>query len=151
MRPCRKCRLPFEPSKNQEVKRDYICVPCRREYDAAWREKRRASGLPSSGSDSWDPKKKSAWQERYYKDPENRKRRAKFMKKYREDPAHRFKHIARWALHHALDSGKVRRMPCASCGNHESQGHHTDYSKPLVVVWLCAKCHRKEHAKAENK
>lgn len=38
---------------------------------------------------------------------------------------------------------------CSLCHREaEIQGHHTDYSKPLQVVWVCIPCHAKFH---ENK
>ena len=46
----------------------------------------------------------------------------------------------------------VRPKICEKCGLPGSvskdgrmtiQGHHKDYSRPLDVEWLCAKCHRK--------
>jgi len=49
--------------------------------------------------------------------------------------------------------GKLVPLPyCEGCkepvrlgkdGRKLIQGHHEDYNKPLEVVWLCAKCHRK--------
>lgn len=72
------------------------------------------------------------------------------MKRYREDPALRFKHEARWILNRAVAAGHIVPMPCFECQASKSQAHHEDYTKPLDVKWLCAKCHRSEHAKAEG-
>ena len=36
---------------------------------------------------------------------------------------------------------------CVVCGNEtrKMHAHHTDYSRPLDVVWLCAVCHSQVH------
>lgn len=34
--------------------------------------------------------------------------------------------------------------PCESCGATEAAKRHDDYDQPLVVRWLCAKCHGAE-------
>jgi hypothetical protein len=48
--------------------------------------------------------------------------------------------------------GLLKRLPCEVCGLDEAERHHEDYSKPLVVKWLCRKCHLAEHAMlARNK
>ena len=65
------------------------------------------------------------------------------------DPALRSKHEARWAVNHAITAGRLVRQPCV-CGAVKSQAHHPNYEKPLDVKWLCAPCHRAEHAKAEG-
>jgi len=58
----------------------------------------------------------------------------------------------------ALERGKIkRRNKCELCGYNgkfqdERAGvhaHHTDYNKPLQVMWLCYKCHYEWHK--ENK
>jgi len=47
---------------------------------------------------------------------------------------------------YAIRHGQLVRGPCAVCGTTEGiDGHHTDYTKPLNVVWLCKPHHREEH------
>lgn len=45
----------------------------------------------------------------------------------------------------AIRYGKLKKLPCAECGNADVQAHHPDYSKPLEVVWLCVDHHHEIH------
>lgn len=47
----------------------------------------------------------------------------------------------------AIKSGKlVKPSECSRCCSDKSiEAHHIDYSKPLVVVWLCSMCHKEAH------
>jgi len=54
-------------------------------------------------------------------------------------------HNARTKLNQAVQLNKIQRLPCEHCGLAKTEGHHTDYSKPLEVIWLCKKCHTKVH------
>lgn len=53
------------------------------------------------------------------------------------------------AVSHALRSGRVVRPDhCSVCRTLcTPHGHHDDYSKPLVVRWLCSACHSAHHRK----
>lgn len=60
---------------------------------------------------------------------------------------------ARRTLRQAVRSRKViKPAECERCGErtpkHLLSGHHHDYSKPLLVEWLCRWCHAREHAHA---
>ena len=45
----------------------------------------------------------------------------------------------------------VRPNSCSECGLAcTPQAHHEDYSKPLVVTWLCVDCHKKRHRGARH-
>ena len=59
--------------------------------------------------------------------------------------ANKEKSLARCKLHRAVKSGKIHRLPCEICGDSKVHGHHTDYSRPLDVVWLCPIHHYEEH------
>ncbi len=51
---------------------------------------------------------------------------------------------ARRIVSHAIRDGKlIRPSHCESCSKKRFvEAHHKDYSKPLVVNWLCKECHK---------
>jgi hypothetical protein len=54
-----------------------------------------------------------------------------------------------WAeFKRALKDGRLTKpKTCAWCGATAKRinGHHPDYARPLMVVWLCTSCHIKHH------
>ena len=41
-----------------------------------------------------------------------------------------------------------KNRPCEHCGSEERiEKHHPDYSKPLLVIFLCKTCHVTEHVR----
>lgn len=69
------------------------------------------------------------------------------LQKYRAENPEKYK--AHSAVNSALRSGTlVKPEKCEDCGETKKlHGHHDDYSKPLEVRWLCARCHSIFHAK----
>jgi hypothetical protein len=49
---------------------------------------------------------------------------------------------ARELAGNAVRDGRLAKKPCEVCGDPIAQKHHSDYSKPLEVQWLCFKHHR---------
>lgn len=45
----------------------------------------------------------------------------------------------------ARAKGSLKRKPCVFCGSDQAQAHHHDYSKPLLVMWMCRACHSSCH------
>jgi hypothetical protein len=60
----------------------------------------------------------------------------------------RLKVNARAYAHTYFRRGKLAAEPC-KCGSYDVEMHHPDYSKPLLVIWLCRPCHLALH-KAGN-
>jgi len=56
---------------------------------------------------------------------------------------------ARTLLWKAVKNGEIKRPEnCQMCGEipkNKVHGHHSDYSKPLEVFWVCYKCHNSIH------
>ena len=57
-------------------------------------------------------------------------------------------------LEQAIEDGIIaRQTKCQECGHEGTfsdgrtaiQAHHTDYNKPINVIWLCQKCHHEWH------
>ena len=64
--------------------------------------------------------------------------------KYRADYPDAYR--AHTAVGNAVRDGRLAKEPCLFCGDTKVHGHHRDYSRPLDVIWLCAKCHHRLHA-----
>ena len=45
----------------------------------------------------------------------------------------------------AVRKGLLQRQPCHICGAEKVEAHHTHYSHPLEVVWLCRSHHVQLH------
>lgn len=71
--------------------------------------------------------------------------------KKRAMQSYRKRHPLKYAAHvvtrnHIRDGKLVPADSCSVCKSTESiEGHHDDYTKPLEVRWLCAKCHKEWH------
>lgn len=54
------------------------------------------------------------------------------------------------AVARAVRNGSLQRWPCEICGNTKSLAHHPDYTRPLLVTWLCQPHHKQAHALAKG-
>lgn len=107
--------------------RDFMCRECRKGHD-------KARGFRGSGGNH----------------SENGRARKRRWQSANADPV---KQAARLAVRNAIKSAQLIPKPCEECGVDKKrvdgaravQAHHDDYSKPLVIRWLCAKCHTAWH------
>jgi hypothetical protein len=58
------------------------------------------------------------------------------------------KHYASVKVYRALKDGLIKKPNiCSICKRlTRLSGHHTDYSKPLEVIWVCSSCYKKIHS-----
>lgn len=104
---------------------------------ACWRAKVRARRRTNPAVREYDRERSKL--------PHRRKIRAKVSKKWRDKNPAAYK--AQAALGNAVRDGKIKKEPCLFCEAVDHvHAHHRDYSRPLDVVWVCAKCHHRLHA-----
>ncbi len=96
------------------------CKPCHRTRQASWDAAHRQNKLDYN----------KGWRDR------NQSRRA-------------IMNACTNAFWRAIRQGILQRgTVCTFCGSAENiEGAHTDYGKPLEVIWLCRKCHRQWDSK----
>ena len=60
---------------------------------------------------------------------------------------HKVEVAAKTAVRKAIAAGTIKKPTSCKLCKRESKlyGHHTDYTKVLDVLWLCASCHRRIH------
>lgn len=125
LRRCYRCKNEksieeFYPSKH--FGRSYSCKECDKKHAVEWAKKKRYFKSGSGKEALIRASKKS---------------RAKYPEKDE----------ARIKLREAVRKGEiVKPKNCVSCGGDgQIHGHHTDYTKPYDVQWLCRKCHSEVH------
>ena len=120
-RHCNSCGCEFVRSQSSKTT---FCPDCRRGYFLNYRIRRKVEGNPVRTP----PKTQVS----------NRLKQL-------NDPVKRVKLKARRTVKNAITAGVLIRQPCETCLSEPSQAHHDDYSKPLVVRWLCRTHHMELH------
>jgi hypothetical protein len=88
------------------------------------------------------------YERRWEKSESRKKAKLEYMRKHRATHPDRYQ--ARNTVNNALRDGRLKKLPCR-CGSLKVQAHHSDYSKPLQVDWLCFECHRQfEHGQLDH-
>ena len=80
------------------------------------------------------------YEQKRFQTPERKEKTAQYLRNYRA--RYPGKNRARQIVSRYVQSGKLQKLPCKICGNEEVEAHHSDYSKPLEVTWLCFRHHR---------
>lgn len=65
----------------------------------------------------------------------------------RQKERHPIEEAARRAVEREVRAGRMTRQPCEKCGATKTHGHHDDYTRPLVVRWLCRLHHDEHHGR----
>lgn len=131
---CWKCKTEkdldeFGKDKNRELGHEYICKMCKQEKDREVASR---------------PEVMERHLEYITSDKGKEIRRIRQRKDYHE---RKYKTIARKMVEKAVHEGTLTKKNCEVCGNERSLGHHSDYSRPLEVTWLCQKHHSEVHRK----
>ena len=98
-----------------------------------------------------DPEKRRACQQKAYRkwyEKNGRNRSASYMECILEwQQEHPDRVRVKGQLQYAVEVGKIKKpRTCENCGRETRlSGHHEDYSKPLIVTWLCSSCHKLKH------
>ena len=78
-----------------------------------------------------------------HKSPERKAKMVMYSRKARQNNP--LKYMAHRLVQQALKAGILQRAECERCENPKAEAHHPDYSQPLLIMWLCLRCHRLEH------
>ena len=150
MKRCSKCERLLsikQFSKNRRTKDGLRvqCKACNAVYDAAYRQTPKGKAVNRATVIRYQqtPKGKAATV-RYRQTPNGHAKASAAGVRYRIK--HPLKAWCRRQLNHAITAGKIKRQPCMNGCKAKAEAHHSDYSKPFDVLWLCRKCHRAWHA-----
>ena len=141
---CSKCQQdkPIKEFNKNGCNRDglsYWCKNCQREYHKIYRESESYQHhLPAY----------RLYQKGYWRSERGRQVKREHAAYYRAN--NQEKVIAQHITYHAIISGKLQRQFCGVCGSSQTHAHHSDYSQPLKVQWLCPIHHQKIHKEDDS-
>lgn len=114
----------------------HLCRPCSVERTTEWRRKY---------AEEYNAKARIYLRAYRAKAPQSARRAVKkWVAKNKE------KTWAHDRVRYALKTGKLVKGSCEACDTERVDAHHDDYTKPLVVRWLCRKHHKDAHRKVDN-
>lgn len=87
----------------------------------------------------------NAAQREYFQTPVGKEVHRRASKRYQD--VHPEKVLAHSLVQRAVRTGKLARQACEICNGPKSEAHHDDYTKPLMVRWLCRQHHMELHRK----
>lgn len=111
-------------SEHRAIKNGHKCIACRRAYQRLWRTSKPLRSVLNHAARARGYRAKAG-------------------------PGDVLKTWARRQVGWAIGRGLLIREACSGCGAVETQAHHEDYTRPLVVRWLCAVCHTAEHLESK--
>lgn len=147
MKPCMKCGVTkpladFYAHKGMADGRLNKCKSCAKEDVKENRAANLAYYREFDRQRASDPKRIAA-REAYHATDQGKAAMRKAKSAYIERNADR--RAAHLALGNAVRGRRIIPLACEVCGDEKTEAHHTDYSKPLMVNWLCGEHHRLLH------
>jgi hypothetical protein len=141
----RDCTVCGKPKDESEFYSGFVrCKQCVSAYQKAYREKQNAN-KPA------DWKQKTKDKKAYQREWLAKRPGYGTELKRKWYNANRDRLRVKWAVKDALKAGKIQKLPCLVCGEIKVEAHHTDYSRPIDIVWLCKPHHIELHVEHKRR
>lgn len=149
----------FNKHRTNKTCRSHSCKVCTGLYNSAYKKQNRSKiNEQLRNKLATDPEFKTSYTDRRKKRDTRRSARAReykydkvaeLLRYHKKEP----RRVASAMVRDAVKSGKLTKpRMCSQCSTEGTlHGHHTDYTKPLDVVWLCQSCHLAAHGKQPRK
>lgn len=132
----------FYKHKNMADGRLSKCKECKLDYAKDYRKENLERVRSYDLKRARNPERIAAYKA-YRKTKKGRQVKHKAVKKWSKNNPEKV--AAQRKYRAAVASGKIKKEPCFICFEEKAEGHHPDYSKPLLVMWVCSPCHKMIH------
>jgi hypothetical protein len=148
MKTCRRCKelkflKDFNKDKRAKDGKTSYCKLCVNAQVGAYRQTKTGRSYSKAYRQSVAGKTS---QKTYNQSQKGKIVRNRSQAKYKELNPEKIK--AHFTANNAIRTGEILKpTSCSNCDNPKGriEAHHTDYTKPLDVIWLCRRCHISEH------